>query len=241
MTPFLPILPGIHIVDLGLLIDGETLIIGDVHVGYEEALNKQGILMPRMQAADIKKRLSAMVEQAKPKRIILNGDVKHEFGTISNQEWRDALMVLDYCASVGGTVTLIKGNHDTILGPIAEKRNVELVDHVTLRNGEIYICHGHVIPKNEEFKKAKIVIIGHEHPAVSVKTEVRTETYKCFLVGTFKGKTLIAMPSFNLVTEGTDVLREQLLSPFLHQDLKNFEVYIAADRTYSFGKLKNLQ
>ncbi len=73
-----------------------------------------------------------------------------------------------------------------------------------------------------------------------MKTEVRTETYKCFLVWTFKGKTLIAMPSFNLVTEGTDVLKEQLLSPFLHQDLKNFDVYVAADRTYPFGKLKNL-
>ena len=240
MEPFLPIFPSIHIVDLGLLID-ETLIIGDVHVGYEEALNKQGILMPRMQAGDIKKRLSAMVEAAKPKRIILNGDVKHEFGTISNQEWRDALMVLDYCASVGGKVTLIKGNHDTILGPIAEKRNVELVDHVILRGGTIYICHGHVIPDNADFKKASTIIIGHEHPAVSIKDTIRAETYKCFLVGKYQRKTLIVMPSFNLVTEGTNILREQILSPFLDQSLKDFEIYIAGDRTYHFGKLRNLK
>lgn len=240
MNNYPQILPGISIVDLGLLID-ETLIIGDIHVGYEEALNKQGIFVPRMQAADIKKRLSAVVEAAKPKRVILNGDVKHEFGTISNQEWRDALMILDYCASVGGKVTLVKGNHDTILGPIAEKRNVDLVDHVTLRNGEIYICHGHTIPDNADFKNAKIVIIGHEHPAVSIRDTVRAETYKCFLLGTYKRKTLVVMPSFNLVTDGTDVLQEQLLSPFLHQNLRDFEVWIAGDRTYHFGKIKNLR
>jgi len=240
MEHFLEILPGIQIVDLGLLIDGETLIISDVHVGYEEALNKQGLLVPRMQAADLRSRLQRIIAAAKPKRIVINGDVKHEFGTISNQEWRDALMVLDFCAAVGGKVTLVKGNHDTILGPIADKRNVDLVDHLTLRNGEIYLCHGHVIPNNADFRKAKIVIIGHEHPAVTLKDNIRAEKFKCFLWGTYRGKTVIVLPSFNMVTEGTDVLREELLSPFLQHNLKAFEVFIAADRTYHFGKLKEV-
>jgi len=48
------------------------------------------------------------------------------------------------------------------------------------------------------------------------------------------------MPSFCLVTEGTDILKEKLLSPFLDQDLKNFDVFVVADKVYDFGKLKNL-
>ena len=38
------IIKGIEIVDLGLLIDGNVLVLGDLHIGYEESLVKQGIL-----------------------------------------------------------------------------------------------------------------------------------------------------------------------------------------------------
>jgi len=89
-------------------------------------------------------------------------------------------------------------------------------------------------------KKIKTIIIGHEHPAVSLKEGSRTETFKCFLKGKFKGKELIVQPSFNLVTEGTDILKESLLSPFLKQNLKNFNVYIVADKVYDFGKVSSL-
>ena len=44
----------IEIIDLCLfLTKSKTLIIPDVHIGYEEALNKQGILIPRTQFNDI--------------------------------------------------------------------------------------------------------------------------------------------------------------------------------------------
>ena len=48
------------------------------------------------------------------------------------------------------------------------------------------------------------------------------------------------MPSFNLVIEGTNILKEKLLSPFLKQDLKNFHVFIVEDKIYDFGKLKDI-
>lgn len=228
----------IKLVDLGLVI-GKTLIISDVHIGYEEALNKQGMLIPRFQFQDVKKRLTRILEHAKPKTVIINGDVKHEFGTISNQEWRETLAILDLIRTYAKKIILVKGNHDTILGPIAKKRDVRIVDHVLL-DGH-YICHGHVIPDNADFRKAKSIIIGHEHPAVSLRDKVRAETYKCFLFGTYKRKKLIVLPSFNLVTEGTDVKRESLLSPFLHQNLNDFDVYVAGDTIYHFGKLRNVK
>ncbi len=74
----------IEIVDLGLLID-KTLVICDTHIGFEEALNKQGILVPRLQFNEIIKRLEKIVNKKKINKIIINGDVKHEFGTISDQ------------------------------------------------------------------------------------------------------------------------------------------------------------
>ena len=106
--------------------------------------------------------------------------------------------------------------------------------------GDILITHGHKIPNKNILKKAKTIVIGHEHPAISLKEDVRIEKFKCFLKGKYKRKKLIVMPSFCLATEGTDILKERLISPFLDHDLRNFEVFIVADKVYDFGKVKNL-
>ena len=241
-APHTYLIPHCRSVGLGLYLEKEnTLIISDVHIGYEEALNKQGIFIPRLQFRKTMKRIHDIFSffPNKFKEIIISGDLKHEFGTISAQEWRETLKFLDELAKHCERVVLVKGNHDTVLGPIAAKRDVLIVDHYVISN--YYIHHGHFIPDDEDFKNASILIIGHEHPAVAIASEGRVEVFKCFLCGTWKEKKLLVLPSFNAVTEGTDVLKDELLSPFLHQKLDAFDVFIAADKTYSFGKIKNLR
>jgi hypothetical protein len=229
------ILQNIEIVDLGIYLKKQKiLVIADLHIGFEEMLNKEGILIPRHQLKDITDKLEHIFSKCKPKIIVVNGDLKHEFGTISEQEWRDSLKIVDYLAGKG-KVVLVKGNHDTILGPISKKRNIELAEYY--RTGDIIIAHGDKIID----KKCRTIIIGHEHPAVTLKEDGREEKYKCFLKGKWKGKNLIVMPSMNTVTEGTDVLNDKLLSPYLKQNLDNFEVFIVADKVYDFGKIKNLR
>ena len=83
------------------------------------------------------------------------------------------------------------------------------------------------------------LIIGHEHPAVSVREGVKQELYKCFLLGSWHGKKLIVMPSFFTIAEGLDVKKEKTLSPFL-KDISDFNVFIVADKIYKFGKLKDM-
>ncbi len=224
----------IEIIDLALLINKEVLIITDTQIGYEESLNKQGVLIPRFQFKDLHDRLKKILDICRPKKIIINGDIKHEFGTISETEWRHTLKLIDFLAE-NAELILVRGNHDTILGPIAKKRNIKIVDHYII--ADIYLCHGHKIPK--DFEQCKTIIIGHEHPAVALKDRGRVEKYKCFLKGKYQDKTLIVQPSFNLVTEGTDVLSEKLLSPFL-SDIRDFEVYVVSDKILYFGKIKNL-
>jgi putative SbcD/Mre11-related phosphoesterase len=234
------ILPGIEIAGLTLYLKKEkALIMSDLHIGLEESLNKEGVLVPRFQLKRLLLELESVIGRTHPKKIIINGDLKHEFGTISEQEWRDTLKMLDFLGRSADELILIKGNHDTILGPIAGKRNLEIVDN--LRLGEVFITHGDKIPSEKELAGAKAIIIGHEHPAVSIRDNIRSELFKCFLLGTFLRKKLIVMPSMNLVTEGTDILKEELLSPFLKgANLGNFEIYVAADTTYHFGKLRTL-
>lgn len=195
-----------------------NLILADFHIGYEEALNKQGILIPRIGFEEIVKRLKKILTK-KYDKIIINGDLKHEFGTISDTEWRHTLFLLDYLSDYCKKIILIKGNHDTILGPIAKKRNLEIADFYKI--DDILITHGDKIPENLFSLKAftkRLIIIGHEHPAVSFK-ERSSQKYKCFLLGKYKKSILIVQPSFNLITEGTDIKKESLLSPFLQQNL----------------------
>ena len=229
---------GMEIVDLGLWIKKHKLLVfADFHIGFEEALNKQGVLIPRFQFKDIIQRLEKIFTKVNPDTIVVNGDIKHEFGRISEQEWRETLKLIEFLAKHCKNLLLTKGNHDKILGPIAKKRNIK--DIPFYEEGDILIIHGDKIPN--DISKYKTIIIGHEHPALSIQEGSRVEKFKCFLVGKYRRKTLIVLPSFNLVTEGTDVTREKALSPFLKQNLDNFEAYVVADKVYKFGKLKNLR
>jgi len=224
-------------VDLFLYLEKyKTLVIGDAHLGYEESLTKQGILIPKFQFKEILERVQKVLKETNPEKIIIVGDLKHEFGTISKEEWRDIITFIDLLQKHGELI-LVKGNHDTILKPIADKRDIEVLDHYVIDS--YYFCHGHKIPEDLDYAKAKTIIIGHEHPAIGLRDGPRTEVYKCFLKGKYKRKEIIVLPSLSSLPEGTDVKREKLLSPFL-QDINNFEVFIAADKVYKFGKVKDL-
>tara|TARA_Y100000031_G_scaffold117280_1_gene130141 strand:+ start:296 stop:1009 length:714 start_codon:yes stop_codon:yes gene_type:complete len=234
------ILKDIELIDLAIYTN-KTLIFTDFHIGYEESLNKQGLMVPRFQFDEIMKRLEKIFSRLKGKkieRIVVNGDLKHEFSTISDQEWRHTLKLLDFFEKHCNEIILIKGNHDTILGPIAKKRNIRVMDHFIINN--ILIIHGDVIPSKTLLKGVKTIIIGHEHPAVSVREGPRAELFKAFLVGKWKKYNLVVQPSFNLVTEGTDVLKEEVLIPFLKGNLRNLNAIIVGDKLYNFGKIKDL-
>jgi len=232
------ILKGIGIRDLALWVK-PYLIIGDIHIGYEEALNKQGILIPRFQFKEVIQRLKRILKGIKPEAIIINGDLKHEFGTISEQEWRHTLQLLDFLSLHCKNIVLVKGNHDTVLGPIAAKRKVSIVDYFNIENkhGKTLVIHGDRMIG--DISQYKAIVTGHEHPAVSLKEGPRAELVKCFLVGKYKRKDLIVMPSFNLVAEGHDILKERLYNPFI-ENLGSMEVYVVADKVYPFGKVKGL-
>jgi len=227
----------IEIIDLGIYLEKEKLLaVADIHLGYEEALTKQGVLIPKFHFKDLIKRLEAMIAQTSPKTILINGDLKHEFGRILEEEWRTVRKLILFLKKNCEELIVLKGNHDKITDVITETLSLETKKEFQI-NGVLF-CHGDSVPKDLE--NIKTVIIGHEHPAVSIRDDARSERFKCFLKGTYKKHTLIVMPSMNLLTIGTDVVSGRLLSPFLKQDLSDFEVWIVADQVYHFGKLSNL-
>jgi len=241
---------GIKPIDLGLWISkSKTLVLCDFHLGYEGELQQKGILVPRTLYKDIIDRLEGIFSKInndigadnKIKTIIINGDLKHEFSRISSQEWQEVMRLLDYLDRKCKEIILVKGNHDTILGPIADKQKIKIVDEYVIDTDKqnILITHGHKLPSSLQ----KTIIIGHEHPAIGLKEDARYEKYKCYLVGKYKQSKLIVQPSFNLLTEGTDIKSQKLLSPML-EEIDNFNVFVVDDNKkeiLEFGKAGDLK
>ena len=219
----------------------KTLVLSDLHLGYEKALGAGTGFISRFQFDELIRELDWVFRVAgKLDAIVLNGDIKHEFGTIEEREWRYVLRFLDYLQKHAKRIILIKGNHDTLLKPIAEKRSYPLEPFVLLH--DVLITHGDEITNEfkKAAKKAKTIVIGHEHPAVTLRKGSRSETFKCFLAGKWKRNKMIVLPSANPLTQGTDILSSGRLSPFLGS-LSSFRAFLVGEEgVYDFGKVSNL-
>ena len=212
-----------------------TLIINDLHLGYEEALHQKGILVPKFQIQEIMQKLEHILQKVMPQKMIINGDLKHEFGKVLRQEWKEVLQFLDFISSKIPEIIIIRGNHDPILPAIVKHRNIRVVKEYQINN--LLIVHGDELVTTN----AKTIIIGHEHPAITLRHKSKHEKYKCFLVGKWQGKELIAVPSFNPLLEGTDILKETVLSPFL-ENIRNFKVYVVGkEEVFEFGKVRTIK
>jgi putative SbcD/Mre11-related phosphoesterase len=64
----------------------ECIVIADLHLGFEGVLYEEGFAMPRFQKTEMIKRLRSILSQYSPKRLIINGDLKHEFSRNLHQD-----------------------------------------------------------------------------------------------------------------------------------------------------------
>lgn len=228
---------GARIIDSALQI-GDYLIIADLHFGYEQSLNRAGLMIPRFQYEKIIERIKEIITRSDASKIILNGDLKHEFGKITRQEWKEIDDFIRFLKNEFKEIILIKGNHDNFTPFIAEKNDLKVFDHFSVEN--YFVIHGDKIPLSSINEDT--IIIGHEHPSLGLKCGERIEKIKCFLKGKWQSKNVIVMPSFNFVSEGSDVLHEKPISPFLNDlSMDEFEVFgIENFEILYFGKLKDV-
>src|SRR3989338_2062159 len=151
--------PGFEIHGLGLyLAPARAFVISDLHLGYEEMLNKGGVMLPRFNFREIVDRLglaflSLKVQGKAIDRIVINGDLKHEFGGIYEQEWKEVLDMLEFLQRHCREIILIRGNHDTVLGPIARFRGLQVLDEgLYLPEQRTYLTPGMKIPGTAEYR-----------------------------------------------------------------------------------------
>ena len=214
------------------VIINKTAIISDLHLGIENVLLEKGIHIPRMQIDEIINDVKKIVEKYSISRLIIAGDLKHEFSRNLPYEWDDVKRFLN---EINVEIEIVRGNHDNYLGVILSKYNIPLVDEVTVKNWTI--VHGH---QNCESKR---IIMGHEHPVVKIRVEGGTYSFPCFLKIKSRNKTIVVLPAFSPLLSGSSILNlESFLSPLLSgTNSDDVEVYGIADDVYHLGKVINLR
>ncbi len=216
----------------------KTLIISDLQLGYEQQLRALGHNISYNQAKSMLELLETLIAQNGAKRLVINGDLKHEFGKINSQERHDILGLLKRLKR-RIEIIVVKGNHDTLTKQLIEEIDLKLYDEFEIDG--YYCIHGHKLPEQTtSYKKSHTIIIGHTHPAITINDGIRKERYKCFMIGKYKKKQLIVLPSFSTIVEGTDILNSKNFSPLI-ESIESNEVYVIADIIRPFGTVKILR
>ncbi|MGC9147878.1 MAG: metallophosphoesterase [Sulfolobales archaeon] len=149
-----------------------SLILADIHLGYEEAVAQEGIFLPRAQLLHLRLELNSVLKELDTESIIIVGDLKHRFDKLSKQEREEIEALVNFLKEKNiKNIKLIRGNHDNYISLITRKLGVELFDSLVVDN--ILLVHGHVDPfetGTEEYQKnIDLVIYGHEHPSIVLR------------------------------------------------------------------------
>jgi len=221
------------------------LVVGDLHLGYEFTIRQPGSYVPATQFSETKKDLEDIFEVIKKrgnrlKKVIFLGDVKHFFSYMRAEKnlFEELLMLIGKHVKQENII-VIKGNHEK-LANLADKEFVEI--H---KEKDLAFIHGDIENKQAFTKEIKTILMGHLHPAINLKDSqgIKSEKYKTFLLGKYKKKNIIILPSFLPSVEGTSI--NQHLSDthcFLPaKKLQDFKVFIIGkNKTYEFGLLNSL-
>lgn len=230
------ILPGVRITsDRCLILDeGPTVVLGDLHLGYERALEMEGMYIPRTNTESIRDSLNEILCRYDPERVVLLGDVKHDFKRAGFEERREVEKIVTLLSEAAETV-VIRGNHDNYIQNIVNGLGILAMDYIDIMGFRLE--HGHV----DSGKRP--VIIGHEHPSVRIPGSVGGGMkIQCFVHARRDG--VIVLPPFSPFSSGNDLVLDEkcVMAPALRaSDFASAEIYGVTDMgLMDLGTLRDL-
>lgn len=222
-----------------------ALIISDLHLGFEGIAAKAGIYAPKANLKKAMKMILDAINIKKADKVIVIGDIKNEFASIDAEEYKEMLEFIKFIKNNNAKLILIKGNHDNFVDRYKTIFDIEIYPQ-EMKYKQYLFFHGEEMPKNIS-NNTKMLIMGHEHPAISIISKIRKkEKLKCFLFGTYKKRKLLVLPAINYFMPGTDINIEpksHLLSPILKKiNIDKFNaIAIGYGSTIDFGSILNLR
>lgn len=232
----LEIRPGVHITnDKCLILDeGPTVVIGDLHLGYEHALEQDGLYLPRINTGSIRDALNDIMSRYEPECVVLLGDVKHDFRRAGREESNQVRGIIDLI-SEDAQVVVVRGNHDNYIQNIVSDMGIMAVSHIDIMGYRLE--HGH------EDSGVRPVIIGHEHPSVRIPGAVGGGMkIQCFVHAEKEG--VVVIPPFSPFSSGNDLVMDDdcVMAPALKaSDYADARIYGVTDMgLMDLGTLRSL-
>lgn len=191
-----------------------ALVCADLHLGYEGVMAKKGMLLPKVNFKRIMEMIKEAAEKTGAEILIVDGDIKNEFSAVDQEEFNELFDFVKSVREMKLEPVLIKGNHDNFVERYKEPFKLKIYQQEA-HIGKYLFFHGEELPR--EIKGAKMLIMGHEHPAIGVINAAgRKEKISCFLSGTYKRIPLLVLPAMNFYAAGVDInfqSKASLLSP----------------------------
>jgi len=180
-----------------------VLAVADLHLGYAWAHRYNGQLMPLHPPDDLLARLSDLCSDYRPKHLAILGDIVHEavpVTEIANEITELFTTLRGLCG-----LKLILGNHDKKLRKLASAvTEFEFVAQVEVE--KFLLVHGDA---PIEIPKDKMVLMGHEHPAISLGDGIKPAKFPCFLIS----HRVLLLPAFSLWAGGSNIRAYEFMSP----------------------------
>jgi putative SbcD/Mre11-related phosphoesterase len=140
-----------------------TLIVTDLHLGWEINLIRKGVHLPS-QMPKIRKTLLQLIKATKPDALVILGDVKHTIAKAESGEWHDIPEFFEAIMAKVDDIRVVRGNHDGNLEPLLPLR-VELHSSTGITLNETGLFHGHTWPARK-LLECDTLVMGHVHPTV---------------------------------------------------------------------------
>ncbi|TDQ11130.1 ligase-associated DNA damage response endonuclease PdeM [Pedobacter metabolipauper] len=162
------------------------LIISDLHIGKSAHFRKSGIQVPDTVGTTDLQRLSSLLEEFKPKILLVTGDMFHNkinSDALAFSVWRKNFPEL--------SVILIKGNHDALKNSDYADLNIEVHQKELLCKPFRFI-HDKPTVFDEYYN-----ISGHIHPGVAIYGKAKQQLkFPCF----YFGEHCSVLPAFSVFT-----------------------------------------
>ena len=122
----------------------KTLLISDPHLGWEVQFQEKGIHIPSL-TPKILDKLTAIITEFKPNKVVILGDVKYTVVSHECGEWQDIHEFFKKLEGYIGDIAIVQGNHDANLKPLLPE-NAQLLPATGAVIGNVGVFHGHKWP-----------------------------------------------------------------------------------------------
>ena len=160
MSCFIPLYP-YPILIMEVSDSDKYLVITDIHIGFEDKINKKGVYIdPKKSVDEQLDVLSQTICKTRIKNLIILGDLKSSINVITRSEWNNVPYFLESLSKICN-IYLVPGNHDGNIVHLISN-DVNLMSMRGMEVDNTLLTHGHTTPTiGNNINK---IVAGHLHP-----------------------------------------------------------------------------